>query len=110
MKIKLFILMLLGLFSSVLHGAAWETFKEVRYNYAYSGKNHLVQLKPTNLNPDGCASKGWYVILSTSPNYDNLVKMALTAQASGKKFRPYLLGCSGGGKKGYPVILHAMMG
>lgn len=60
-----------------------------------SGNGMLVQTTPRHTLDVGCSSDYWLVLQKSSPNYDILVSMLLTAQSRGSKVHVFAAGAGG---------------
>ncbi len=70
---------------------------------SYKGHNGLlVQISPSQVNPDGCPSSSWYILPDDSPRAALVQSGILTAMHSGKPIWVMLSGCY----ENYPMIKH----
>lgn len=70
---------------------------------SYKGHNGLlVQISPSQVNPDGCPSSSWYILPDDSPRAAFVQSGILTAMHGGKPIWVMLSGCY----ENYPMIKH----
>lgn len=85
---------------AVAEGAASGKILAMQSHKGHNGL--LVQISPSQLNPDGCPSSGWYILPDDSPRLAFVQSGMLAAMHGGKTIWVMLSGCY----ENYPMIKH----
>jgi len=105
-KLSIAMLIVLSVFGTPSANAAgqWTAFLPVLEVYSYQTGYLFLRLDPVtaHINPDGCTHSTVVRVDANQKNIDHIMKIALTAQASGQRVSLYIAGCG----SDYPKVLH----